>query len=149
MTQRPPHPDREGTGRGMEPFVLLALATGPTYGYDLAQMLSTLGFRRAAQDPSVVYKLLRALEQRGLLRSTWQASADGPSRRSYQLTETGEVYLHERAADMERQVQRLLSFLTRYAQRFPQRQPSQDHQKSITPHPSLPPVENEKGQTEP
>ncbi len=148
MTQRPPHPDREGTGRGMEPFVLLTLATGPTYGYDLAQMLSTLGFRRAAQDPSVVYKLLRALEQRGLLRSSWQASAGGPSRRSYQLTETGETYLHERAADIERQVQRLHEFLTRYAQCFPHRQPSPEHHESITPHPSLRPLENEKGPTE-
>lgn len=149
MTQHTIHPDRGGTGRGMEPFVLLALATGPTYGYDLAQMLSTLGFRRAAQDPSVVYKLLRALEQRGFLRSTWQVSADGPARRSYQLTEIGEAYLHERAADMERQVQRLLEFLTRYAQRFPQRPAFRDHQESTTPHPSLSPLENEKGQTEP
>src|SRR5260370_22076270 len=106
MAQRTIHPDHQGTGRGMEPFVLLALATGPTYGYDLAQMLSTLGFRRAAADPSVVYKLLRTLEKRSSLRSTWQASADRPARRSYQLTDAGSAHLHERAAGLERQIQR-------------------------------------------
>jgi hypothetical protein len=59
--------DQEGTGRGMEPFVLLRVAEGPAHGYELAQSIAALGFRRAADDPSVVYKVLRGLEDRGYL----------------------------------------------------------------------------------
>lgn len=132
----------------MEPFVLLALAAGPTYGYDLAQMLSTLGFRRAAEDPSVVYKLLHTLEERRFLRSTWAASSDGPARHSYALTETGEAYLHNRAADLERQAQRLEQFFTRYAQRFPERASARAHQEPTAPHPPVLPLEHEKGPSE-
>jgi len=41
----------------------------------------------------VVYKLLRVLEHRGLIVSTWDTSGSGPARRLYKITEEGEEAL--------------------------------------------------------
>lgn len=111
------HRDPEGTGRGMEPFLLLELAAGPSYGYELAQSMAALGFRRAEENPSVVYKQLRSLQQQGRLASEW-SMGDKAARRTYRLTPAGEDYLHERAADLERQARRIETFRGRYHQRF-------------------------------
>lgn len=109
--------DREGTGRGMEPFLLLELAAGPRHGYDLARTMGALGFRRAADDPSVVYKVLRALRANGWLASDWSVGEDQPPRRPYRLTAEGEARLHERAADLARQARRIETFFARYRER--------------------------------
>jgi DNA-binding PadR family transcriptional regulator len=98
----------------MEPFVLLALADGPVHGYELAQAIGALGFRRAAEDPSVLYKLLRAFETEGLAASTWTEGDGGPPRRAYTLTPAGEEYLHGRASDLKRQAKRIAAFSARY-----------------------------------
>ena len=52
----------------MEPFVLLQIASGPVHGYEVAQSIGALGFRRAAEDPSILYKLLRTFEDEGTRR---------------------------------------------------------------------------------
>ena len=106
--------DPGGTPRGMEPFVLLTLAEGAAYGYELAQSIAALGFRRAAEDPSLLYKLLRTLEDEGFAESTWSDSASGPPRRVCALTQAGEDYLHGRAADLQRQSKRIAAFIDRY-----------------------------------
>jgi PadR family transcriptional regulator PadR len=98
----------------MEPFVLLELARSEAHGYELAQAIAALGFRRAAQDPSVVYRLLRALEADGLATSEWGDGDGGPPRRVYKLTRAGGEYLDARAEDMRRQVARATLFLDRY-----------------------------------
>jgi len=98
----------------MEPFVLLSLAEGPAHGYELAQTIARLGFRRAAEDPSVLYKLLRGLQDRGYLTSEWGAAGAGPPPRTYRLTRSGRAYLDERASDLERQAGRINVFLDRY-----------------------------------
>jgi PadR family transcriptional regulator PadR len=106
--------DPSGTPRAMEPFVLLRLAEGAAHGYELAQALAALGFARAAADPSVLYKLLRALEAVGRAASTWQDGNGGPPRRVYALTPAGEADLHGCAADLARQADRLAGFGARY-----------------------------------
>jgi PadR family transcriptional regulator PadR len=108
-------PDREGTPRGMEPFVLLEIARGPAHGYEIARAIGALGFRRAAEDPSVLYKLLRAFEEEGLATSDWAIADSGPPRRVYQLTPKGREYLAQRADDMVRQKARTELFLDEFA----------------------------------
>ena len=99
----------------MEPFVLLRLAEdGPAHGYELAQSVAALDFRRAVDDPSVVYKLLRSLEDQGYLTSQWGTAEAGPPPRIYRLTAAGRAYLDERAVDLERQATRIKVFLVRY-----------------------------------
>jgi PadR family transcriptional regulator, regulatory protein PadR len=109
------------TGRGMEPFILLLLAEGAAHGYEVAQAMTDWGFRRAARDPSGMYKVLRQLEEQGYLGSDWAFEGAGPARRVYRLTKAGEAYLHERAQDLNRQAQRIAEFGERYRERFPQR----------------------------
>jgi PadR family transcriptional regulator PadR len=99
----------------MEPFVLLQIASGPVHGYEVAQVIGALGFRRVAEDPSVLYKLLRTFEEEGLATSEWAIAESGPPRRMYQLTSKGHEYLATRADDMERQKKRIEVFLERFA----------------------------------
>ncbi len=108
-------PDREGNPRGIEPFVLLQIASGPVHGYEVAQAIGALGFRRAAEDPSVLYKLLRTFEEEGIATSEWAIAESGPPRRVYQLTSKGHEYLARRADDLERQKKRIEVFLERFA----------------------------------
>ena len=106
--------DPGGTPRGIEPFVLLRLARAPAHGYELAQTVAELGFRRVARDRSILYKVLRALEEEGCTTSHWETSDAGPARRIYRLTERGETYLAARAEDLERQKRRIDRFLEQY-----------------------------------
>lgn len=106
--------DPEGNLRGMEPFLLLRLAERPSHGYELVQEIAALGFRRASEDPSALYKLLRRMETEGLTESSWSDGAGGPPRRVYVLTRAGERYLHSRADDLRRQAKRITRFVDRY-----------------------------------
>jgi PadR family transcriptional regulator PadR len=119
MAERGSGEDRSGTGQGMVPFVLLALADAPLHGYVLAGQLADLGVRRAGRDPSVVYRVLRRLAEDGVVTAEWMLGDDAPPRRTYRLTPAGETYLHERAEDLQRQAGRIAIFLDRYHQLFP------------------------------
>ena len=44
-------------GRGSAAFVLLILAEGPSYGYDIRRRLEEYGFERATSDPGALYRL--------------------------------------------------------------------------------------------
>ena len=95
--------------------MLLQIASGPVHGYEVAQAIGALGFRRAAEDPSVLYKLLRTFEEEGIATSEWAIAESGPPRRVYQLTSKGHEYLARRADDLERQKKRIEVFLERFA----------------------------------
>lgn len=92
--------------------LLLALAEEPNYGYGVSDAFSGLGVPDG--DLSRVYRTLRDLEDRGLVVSSWSGSPDGPSRRLYYLTGSGEGALedHARLVDLGRQS------LTRYLDRY-------------------------------
>ena len=98
----------------MEPFVLLEIARGPAHGYEIARAIGALGFRRAAEDPSVLYKLLRTFEEEGLATSDWAIADSGPPKRVYALTRKGHEYLAKRADDLERQRERIATFLEEF-----------------------------------
>src|SRR4051812_1472885 len=63
----------------LRPAILLLLREDPAHGYDLLERLRPLGFQRP--DPGGLYRVLRALEQEGLVRSAWEPSEAGPERR--------------------------------------------------------------------
>jgi PadR family transcriptional regulator, regulatory protein PadR len=83
-----------GRGRGrfrarlMEPIVLLALKKQPAHGYTLLAELENFGL--GGLDPSMLYRLLRDMESRELVASTWEEKeTQGPPRRMYEITPTG------------------------------------------------------------
>jgi poly-beta-hydroxybutyrate-responsive repressor len=91
----------------------LLLRERPAHGYELLDELPSLtGESRV--DMGNLYRVLRALEEDGLVRSEWQAEAPGPARRTYELTPQGRRLLDEWATALQRSRQRIESFLERY-----------------------------------
>lgn len=79
--------------RFLEPCLLLLLREDAAYGYNLLDALRQFGFTRGTVDPSVVYRILREMEDAGWVSSQWDASSSGPPRRVYAVTADGEAYL--------------------------------------------------------
>lgn len=98
----------------LRPAVLLLLRESPAHGYDLLERLAALGFSK--QDPGGLYRGLRALEDEGFVRSSWEASDQGPDRRIYEITRAGAEHLHEHAEALDATAAVLGSFLSRYSE---------------------------------
>jgi PadR family transcriptional regulator PadR len=101
-------------GRNVEPFILLVLAEGRSYGYEICARLEGFGFRRAAKEPASVYRLLRGFEEAGLIESEWDVAGAGPARRYYHLTEAGRAHLEHQARHLARDAQRIQRFFEAY-----------------------------------
>ncbi len=114
---------RLGTGRWgvrarverfSEPALLLLLRERPAHGYELLDALPEVT-GEARVDMGNLYRVLRALEEDGLVRSEWQADAPGPAKRTYKLSSEGRRLLDEWAAALGRSRERIDCFLDRYA----------------------------------
>ena len=99
--------------RFSEPALLLLLRERAAHGYELLDALPPLT-GDARVDMGNLYRVLRALEEDGLVRSEWQADAPGPAKRTYELTEEGARLLDEWAAALRRSRERIDVFLDRY-----------------------------------
>jgi len=76
--------------RLIQPAIMTLLAGGALHGYRIVQRLAKtplLGGSRP--DPTGVYRMLRIMEKRGLVVSSWDLSDSGPARRLYRLTPEG------------------------------------------------------------
>jgi PadR family transcriptional regulator, regulatory protein PadR len=83
--------------RGVLDLCLLALlASGETYGYDLARRLQAHGI--GPVPGGSLYPALLRLETAGYLRAQWRAGQGGPGRKYYELTDGG-----REALDRDRQ----------------------------------------------
>jgi DNA-binding PadR family transcriptional regulator len=100
-------------GRNLGAFLLLELLRLPSYGYDLIRRLADYGFKRA-NEPGVVYKVLRSLEEAGAIRSKWSPQESGPARRYYQITDNGRELLRRRTYHLKRQLDRIEQLLEDY-----------------------------------
>jgi PadR family transcriptional regulator PadR len=76
----------------LEPSLLLLLHHGPAHGYTLLERLGEFGLE--GLNPSVAYRVLRDMEARGWVTSTWdEETTQGPPRRVYRLTALGDEVL--------------------------------------------------------
>jgi poly-beta-hydroxybutyrate-responsive repressor len=99
--------------RFTEPALLLLLRERPAHGYDLLERLPELtGDQRV--EMGNLYRLLRALEEEGLVSSTWDAASPGPAKRRYTITPAGEQLLAQWAEALRRSQRRTATFLERY-----------------------------------
>src|SRR3954462_8295107 len=97
--------------RFAEPALLLLLRERPAHGYDLLERLPELiGGQRV--EMGSLSRLLRALEEEGLVTSEW---ADG--KRTYAITEAGLRLLDEWVEALRRALDRTQDFVRRYDER--------------------------------
>jgi PadR family transcriptional regulator len=102
--------------RFVEPSLLLLLREGPLHGYELLERIPELGVEGRV-DIGNLYRLLRSLEQEGLVSSEWSADLPGPAKRTYELTEEGRRLLDRWAEALRRAQETIGTFLERYEER--------------------------------
>lgn len=80
-----------GSGRGalVEPAAFAALLNGGAHGYDVRREIGELMGGDLEVDPGGLYRVLRRLEDEGLVVSAWVEGDSGPQRRDYELTPDG------------------------------------------------------------
>ena len=107
----------------IQPGVLTVLASGPLHGYRIVEKLSglrILGGRKP--DTAGVYRALKTMEKRKLVKARWDTSASGPARHLYAMTRSGRACLDRWVStltDYRRAVGELLR-VVRSASRSPQ-----------------------------
>lgn len=67
--------------------ILAIISRRETYGYEIAETLSSYGFGRIAE--GTIYPLLLRLEKNGLVSTQYRDSELGPKRKYYSLTQLG------------------------------------------------------------
>ena len=111
---RPGHWDvRARVERFVEPSLLLLLRERPLHGYELLERLPELGLEGRV-DIGNLYRLLRSLEDEGLVSSEWNAELPGPAKRTYELTAQGRRLLDRWAEALRRAQDTIGNFLDRY-----------------------------------
>ncbi len=104
-----------------EPIVLAILRDGSAHGYDLAESL-----RAWVPDEQIdlgnLYRMLRSMEDEGIVRSEWSDNAPGRAKRTYELTAEGESLLDAWVRSLQSTNTTIARFLQEYG----------DDQKGIT-----------------
>jgi DNA-binding PadR family transcriptional regulator len=100
--------------RFVEPAVLLLLAEGPRHGYELLDRLPEL-IAEERVDVGNLYRIMRALEEDGIVESEWRADLPGPAKRTYRLTEDGRRLLDQWVDALRSARTEIGVFLDRYA----------------------------------
>ena len=80
----------ETLDRLLQPTMLMLLSCRALSGYRLLQALSgTPMFRGERPDAAGVYRCLRSMSARGLVKGAWRLSRRGPAQRVYERTPAG------------------------------------------------------------
>lgn len=75
-------------------LAILAKADKPQHGYLIIQeMAAGPMFGGNAPDPTGIYRILKQMENNGLVESAWDTSESGPAKRCYSMTEAGRACL--------------------------------------------------------
>ncbi|MBN1979094.1 MAG: helix-turn-helix transcriptional regulator [Anaerolineae bacterium] len=97
----------------MESALLLLLHFEPAHGYTLLEEVGEFGLD--AMDPSAVYRMLRDMEDKGWVNSTWDEEQSlGPPRRVYRITDVGEKVLAAWIQDLDETRKMLNRLVRRY-----------------------------------
>lgn len=108
---------RGGRLRGfIQPRLLLQLAQKPAHGYELMNVIGQED--ELSTDPGSLYRLLRAMEEDGLVKSNWDTSGGGAARRMYQITDQGVDHLHAWMVSIRKTRQLLDDFVAEYETHF-------------------------------
>ena len=76
--------------RLLQPAVMAVLAKEAVHGYLISQRLRQMTmFSAQPPHPTGIYRLLKSMENAGLVVSTWDLGDTGPAKRRYRLTRQG------------------------------------------------------------
>jgi len=100
--------------RFLEMCLLLLLFEKPGYGYGLIEQLEYFGFLQEELNVGSLYRVLRKMENEKLVISDWEKSAQGPRRRTYEITNTGKKELDQWIIILKTRVSRIEKFIERY-----------------------------------
>jgi PadR family transcriptional regulator len=100
--------------RFVEPALLLLLAERPMHGYELLERLPELAREERRVDLGNLYRLLRSLEEEGIVGSEWDDGLPGPAKRVYRLTGSGRALLAGWAAALGEVRDVVTAFIDRY-----------------------------------
>lgn len=78
------------------------------------ERLEEFGFDGENQDPGMVYRNLRRLEEEGMVRSEWDTTGSGPAKRLYKVTSEGKELLQAWVGVIRQNIAHLKLFLERY-----------------------------------
>lgn len=95
----------------LEPILLEVIASGKTYGYDIAKAIQEQSRGELLAQEGTLYPALHRLEKRGYLRAEWKPSPEGRQRKHYRLTADGTRHLKQLRAQwavFSRTVNRIL-----------------------------------------
>lgn len=82
--------------RLVQPAMMAYLAKEDLHGYRMLELLKReAAFHEQPPDQAGVYRVLRNMEQEGLVESAWDTEGAGPARKRYRLTERGRSCLRE------------------------------------------------------
>lgn len=70
-------------------LILRILYETPTYGFQLLGEIEERSCGCHRLEPGSIYTVLRRMDQKGLLASSWEKGESGPQRRVYTVTERG------------------------------------------------------------
>jgi DNA-binding PadR family transcriptional regulator len=87
----------DGTLTSAQFHILLTLAEGERHGYGIMQEIERRTGGAVELGPGTLYRSIRQLLDRGLIREADGAAADGGTRRPYVLTVEGRVRTSEEA----------------------------------------------------
>ena len=97
------------------PFLLLSLRGGDAYGRELTEDIGSVGFEGTR--PGEVYRVLREMEEEGIVASFREGGKISPLERRYGITSAGEAYPELWANSLERYRDETYLFLRAYAGR--------------------------------
>ena len=84
------------------------------HGYELIERVPEVAGEDVRVDVGNLYRILRALEEEGVVTSEWSADLPGHTKRTYQLTDAGNRLLDRWAAALGEARQVIEGFLDRY-----------------------------------
>ena len=97
----------------IRPVLLLLMHEGPAHGYDLLERLKE--YEISGIDPSIIYRILREMEDDGLVTSVWEEKeSQGPPRRMYSLTSSGDGALRGYLEDLKQNRERIDHLIQQY-----------------------------------
>lgn len=80
-------------------MILTVLVETPRHGYAIASEIERLSEDTLKLPEGSLYPALRILEQKGLIKGSWEMPDSGAARKTYAITDSGKVELAKRAEE--------------------------------------------------